>query len=364
MIKPKILYVDDEHQNLTIFSSLLRTKYEVLTSVTVSGAYDILHEHKDIPIVISDERMPEQRGITFLENVKTINPDCIRVLLTGFADKEVLEYAINKSGISCFIEKPWNETIVHVSLENAMELYNSKQLLKTRNAELQKSNDALTRFTYSASHEMRSPLTNILGIVKVSRLDSELKDLRNYFNLIESSVIHLDGFVKNLIGFYKNAGIELDFQEVDLKKIVDDIIASFKFIEGAKDVIYNVRIDSSQRFISDLTRIKMIMSNLITNAIKFQKNDGTPSEINIDFTLNDTEATLIVSDNGIGIDEVEQKKLFNMFYRSLHPRSGTGIGLFIVKETVEKLGGEITLSSQKEIGTTFNIKLLNNPMKK
>ena len=358
-MKPKILYVDDEHQNLTIFSSLLRTKYEVLTSVTVSGAYDILHEHKDIPIVISDERMPEQRGITFLENVKTINPDCIRVLLTGFADKEVLEYAINKSGISCFIEKPWNETIVHVSLENAMELYNSKQLLKTRNAELQKSNDALTRFTYSASHEMRSPLTNILGIVKVSRLDSDISDLRNYFNLIESSVIHLDGFVKNLIGFYKNAGIELEYHEVDLQKIVDVIVGSFKFIEGSKNITYNVNIDSAHKFVSDSARIKMILANLVTNAIKFQKNDGTPSEINITITVNSTEANIVVSDNGIGIDEEEQKKLFNMFYRSLHPRSGTGIGLFIVKETVEKLGGKIVLSSKKEVGTTFNITLAN-----
>jgi signal transduction histidine kinase len=363
-MKPKILYVDDEHQNLTIFSSLLRTKYEVLTSVTVSGAYDILHEHKDIPIVIADERMPEQRGITFLENVKTINPDCIRILLTGFADKEVLEYAINKSGISCFIEKPWNETIVHVSLENAMELYDSRQILRTRNVELQKANDALTRFTYSASHEMRSPLTNILGIVKVSRLENDVEDLKNYFNLIESSVIHLDGFVKNLIGYYKNAGIELEYHPVDLQRIVDDIIGSFRFIEGSKDIRYNVNIDSSRKLISDATRLKMVLTNLVTNAIKFQKNDGTPSEINISSTVNDDEATIIISDNGIGIDEEEQKKLFNMFYRSLHPRSGTGIGLFIVKETVEKLGGKITLTSQKEVGTTFKITLQNHPVKK
>jgi len=363
-MKPKILYVDDEHQNLTIFSSLLRTKYDVLTSVTVSGAYDILHEHKDIPIVIADERMPEQRGITFLENVKTISPDCVRILLTGFADKEVLEYAINRSGISVFIEKPWNETIVWVSLDNAMELYNSRQNLKTRNVELQKANDALTRFTYSASHEMRSPLTNILGIVKVSRLENNLEELKNYFNLIESSVIHLDGFVKNLIGYYKNAGIDLEAHEVDLKKITDDIIGSFKFIEGSKNIIYNVDIHQSSKFISDATRIKMIMTNLVTNAIKFQKNDGTQSEINIKVDINESEAVIIISDNGIGIDEEEQKKLFNMFYRSLHPRSGTGIGLFIVKETVEKLGGTITLSSQKEVGTTFKITLANNLNKK
>ncbi len=363
-MKPKILYVDDEHQNLTIFASLLRTKYEVLTSVTVSGAYDILHEHTDIPIVIADERMPEQRGITFLENVKTISPDCVRILLTGFADKEVLEYAINKSGISCFIEKPWNETIVWVSLENAMELFNSRQILKTRNNELQKANDALTRFTYSASHEMRSPLTNILGIVKVSRLEDDINELKNYFNLIESSVIHLDGFVKNLIGYYKNAGIELEFHEVNLQKIVDDIIGSFSFIEGSKNIKYTVKIEQSDKFISDGTRIKMILTNLVTNAIKFQKNDGTLSEIIINADINDREATIIISDNGIGIDEEEQKKLFNMFYRSLHPRSGTGIGLFIVKETVEKLGGKITLTSQREVGTTFKITLANNLLKK
>lgn len=363
-MRPKILYVDDEHQNLTIFASLLRKQYEVLTSVTVSGAYDILHEHKDIPIVVADERMPEQRGITFLENVKTINPDCIRILLTGFADKEVLEYAINKSGISFFIEKPWNETILHISLENAIELYDSRQILRLRNVELQKANDALTRFTYSASHEMRSPLTNILGIVKVSRLDNDIEDLKNYFNMIESSVIHLDGFVKNLIGYYKNAGIDLEFHEVDIQKIIDEIIGAFKFIEGSKNITYNVSVEGTEKLISDATRIKMVMTNLVTNAIKFQKNDGTPSVINIHVNINASEASIVISDNGIGIDEEEQKKLFNMFYRSLHPRSGTGIGLFIVKETIEKLGGSITLTSQKEVGTTFKISLLNHLVKK
>jgi signal transduction histidine kinase len=362
-MKPKILYVDDEHQNLTIFSSLLRTKYQVLTSVTVSGAYEILHEHADIPIVIADERMPEQRGITFLENVKTISPDCVRILLTGFADKEVLEYAINKSGISYFIEKPWNETMVWVSLENAMEIYNSRQVLKTRNIELQKANDALTRFTYSASHEMRSPLTNILGIVKVSRLENNLDDLKNYFNLIESSVIHLDGFVKNLIGYYKNAGIEIEYQEVDLQKIVDEIIGSFKFIEGSRNIKYSVNIQQLEKFISDPTRIKMILTNLVTNAIKFQKNDHA-SEITINAVIDSKTATITIKDNGIGINEEEQKKLFNMFYRSLHPRSGTGIGLFIVKETVEKLGGKITLTSEKEVGTSFKISLVNNLLNK
>ena len=108
----------------------------------------------------------------------------------------------------------------------------------------------------------------------------------------------------------------------------------------------------------------MILTNLVTNAIKFQKNDGSGSEIVINANIDDKNADIVISDNGIGIDEEEQKKLFNMFYRSLHPRSGTGIGLFIVKETVEKLAGKITLTSQKEVGTTFKISLPNNILKK
>ena len=75
----------------------------------------------------------------------------------------------------------------------------------------------------------------------------------------------------------------------------------------------------------------MVLTNLITNAIKFQKTDGSTSEIRVDAKINEAEANIVISDNGIGIDEEEQKKLFSMFYRSVHPRSGTGIGLFIVK---------------------------------
>lgn len=320
----------------------------------------MLEEHKDISIVIADERMPEQRGIAFLEQVKAINPDCIRILLTGFADKEVLEYAINKSGISFFIEKPWNEAIVFVSLENAIELYDSRQILKLRNIELQKANDALIRFTYSASHEMRSPLTNILGIIKVSRLENDVEDLKNYFNLIESSVIHLDGFVKNLIGYYKNSGIDVEYHEVDLRKIIGEITDSFNFIEGAKNINYIVNIDNSHKLVSDAIRLKMVLTNLITNAIKFQKTDGSTSEIRVDAKINEAEANIVISDNGIGIDKEKTKEIIQYVLSLRTPRSGTGIGLFIVKETLEKLGGTITMTSQKDIGTTFNITLTNH----
>jgi two-component system sensor histidine kinase/response regulator len=358
-MKSKILYVDDEQQNLTIFTSLLRRKYKVLTSLTVSGANELLAEYPDIKVVIADERMPEQRGIEFLESVKNNHPGSIRILLTAFADKETLDYAINKSNISYFVEKPWNEGILEITIENAVDLYESRQVLKLKNTELQKANDALTRLVYSASHEMRAPLTNILGIVKVSRIESDHAQLKEYFDLVETSVLQLDEFIKNLIGYYKNTRVENDYREIDMSKLVNDIIRSFQFIEGASAIRYNVNIVQDERLVSDETRLKMIIMNLISNAIKFQKNDGTQAEISIDIMVQNNQAEIKIGDNGIGMTPKEQEKIFGMFNKSTHPRSGSGIGLFIVKEAVEKLDGKIYLNSVKGKGTDFEIILAN-----
>jgi len=358
-MKSKILYVDDEQQNLTIFTSLLRRKYKVLTSLTVSGANEILAEFHDVKVVIADERMPEQRGIEFLESVKRAHPDSIRILLTAFADKETLDYAINKSNISYFVEKPWNEGILEITIENAIELYESKQILKSKNTELQKANDALTRLVYSASHEMRAPLTNILGIVKVSRIENDITQLKEYFDLVETSVLQLDEFIKNLIGYYKNTRVENDYRELQMEKLINDTIKSFQFIDGASAINYKVNIVQNEKFVSDETRLKMIIMNLISNAIKFQKNDGSAAEIVIDILVENNQADIKISDNGIGMSAKEQEKIFGMFNKSTHPRSGSGIGLFIVKEAVEKLDGKIYLNSVKGKGTNFEI-ILNN----
>lgn len=357
MSKPKILYVDDEALNLSAFASLLRRKFQVLTADRVHDAYALIEAHPDIQVVVADERMPDQRGILFLEEVKQRKPDCIRILLTAFADTEVLNYAINKSGISFFVEKPWNENILQVTLDNAVELFQSKTDLKEKNTALQKTNDALTRLVYSASHEMRAPLTNILGLVKIAREEDDMQELKSYFDIIETSVMQLDDFLRKLIGYYKNTRVENELNAIDFTVLANEIIEQTKFIDGAGNIDFNVQVTQAGPFVSDATRIKMILMNLISNAIKFQKSDGSRGSISITVEADSNVARIRLHDTGVGIEPEEQERIFSMFYKSMHPRSGTGIGLFIVKETTDKLKGKILLTASGPEGTTFEIQL-------
>lgn len=357
MSKPKILYVDDEAVNLSAFASLLRRKYTVLTAERVSEAFALLNAHPDVQVIVADERMPEQRGILFLEEVKQRMPESIRILLTAFADTEVLHYAINKSGISYFVEKPWNENILEVTLDNAVELYQSKTDIKEKNIALQKTNDALTRLVYSASHEMRAPLTNILGLVKIAQVEEDIQEMRSYFDIIETSVLQLDDFLRKLIGYYKNTRVENELNDIDFSALTDEIIEQTKFIDGASNIRFEVSVSQSGTFVSDATRIKMILMNLISNAIKFQKSDGNPGRIFITITSDEAQARIVLKDEGVGIEPEEQERIFSMFYKSMHPRSGTGIGLFIVKESIDKLKGKIFLNASGPEGTTFEIQI-------
>ncbi|WP_129127399.1 response regulator [Geomonas oryzae] len=118
--KPRLLYVDDERPNLVALRALLRDTYEVFVAETTDEAFALLSGH-DIPLVVSDQRMPGMTGTEFLEKVAAIYPDCIRMILTGYSDIDAVINAINRSQIYYYFKKPWNETEIRLTLSNALE---------------------------------------------------------------------------------------------------------------------------------------------------------------------------------------------------------------------------------------------------
>ncbi len=126
-----LLYVDDEAQNLISFKAAFRREYEVLTAGSGQEGMDIMHKN-DVQVVISDQRMPHMTGVEFLEQVRLEFPDTIRMVLTGFSDVEAIIQAINNGQVFRYITKPWDETELRMTLENARNLYE----LKARNQQL------------------------------------------------------------------------------------------------------------------------------------------------------------------------------------------------------------------------------------
>lgn len=350
--KSNILYVDDEQNNLTGFKATFRRDYNIFTAESAEKAMELLREN-DFEVIISDQRMPDMTGVEFFESIKDDYPDSVRMLLTGYADIESVIKAINEGNVYRYITKPWEEQDLKLTIDNAIEFYNAKNDLRIRNIELEKAYTELEKFVYSASHDMRAPLASILGIVQLAKMENENSDFEDYLNKIETSVEKLDNFIQNIIAYYRSEKLVIQSAEINFEQLIKDAVSSLEFYESAPEINFNMEINQNTIFKNDESRLKLIVNNLLSNAIRYQKPDNKEKRIDIKVDVDDNQAKIVVQDNGVGIEPENINKVFEMFYTTTSGNSGSGIGLYIVKDTVDKLSGTIEVESTPGIGTTF-----------
>jgi PAS domain S-box-containing protein len=224
--------------------------------------------------------------------------------------------------------------------------------------ELKIRNGELDNFVYKVSHDLRAPLSSILGLVNLAKLPGNTDNPMDYIDIIGSKVEHLDHFIGDVLSHSKNLKMEISTAKVDFDRIIQQTFSDLNYLDGTQDMKRSVKIEGIE-FFSDPWRISEIMRNLISNAIKYRRLENVVCEINIKITIDHLRAEIIFSDNGIGINESNLSKIFEMFYRATEQSDGSGIGLYIVKNAVEKLGGQIYVASRVGQGTRFNIILPN-----
>lgn len=353
----KILYIDDELHNLSSFKASFRRQYEIYTATSAKEAIELL-KAVEVNIIISDQRMPDITGVEFFKNIKKEYPDPIRILLTGYTDIEALADAINEGDIYRYVTKPWNDLDLHNSILNAYDAYTSKIALRKKVAELQKSNDELNRFIYSISHELRAPLASALGIINIVKMEGKYHSTDDYWELIESCSLKLEYYIAKTLQYYKNNRFEVINEKVDFKKLVNELLALHKSANDYHDINYTVDIVQDIDFLGDDFRIELIMGNLISNAIKYQKPEEQNKKVDIAVRVSATDAQISITDNGLGILEDHMNRVFTQFFKSKN-QTGTGLGLFIVKEALDKINGTIRVESDAVKGTRFLIKIPN-----
>jgi PAS domain S-box-containing protein len=224
--------------------------------------------------------------------------------------------------------------------------------------ELKIRNIELDNFVYKVSHDLRAPLSSILGLVNLAKLPGNTDNPMDYIDIIGEKVQALDHFIGDVLSHSKNLKMDVTTSMVDFEKIIARTFEDLNYLDGAKDMKRLVKIEGIT-FYSDPWRISEILRNLISNAIKYRQFNGVQSEISIKILVDHLRAEISFADNGIGINAENLSKVFEMFYRATEQSDGSGIGLYIVKNAVEKLGGQISVASQPLQGTRFNIILPN-----
>lgn len=354
----KVLYIDDESNNLGIFKAGFRFNFDIYTADSAEAGWEILRKEK-VHVIVADQRMPKTTGVEFFAEVVKEYPDPIRILLTGYADIEAVISAINSGQVYRYLKKPWDSTELLLTIENAYETYLARQELKAKNILLTKTNEELNRFVYSASHDLKAPIMSVLGLLKVAELEGDKKDTEKYFSMINSSVKQLELFIHNIINYYKNTRMVEAVNEIDFSKIISETLHSYEYFEFNTQTEVKLDVVQKQDFFSDEFRIRVIFNNLISNAIKYQRKDEVNKLIHVSCVVDNDIATISIKDNGIGIKQEYIVNIYNMFYRATRESTGSGIGLYIVKEAVDKIYGDIRVDSTENVGTTFHITIPN-----
>lgn len=356
--KIRVLYLDDEENNLRSFKAAFRREYDVYTATTSEQAFNVVKSIKP-QVIFSDQRMPVTTGVEFFNAVRQIFPDPVRILITGYTDVNDIIDAINKGHIYRYITKPWSEHEIRVAIDNAYDLYQTRKVLDNKIEELEKSNHELSSFIYSASHDLRAPVASTLGLIRVARHEVVDEVSRDYLDKIDRSTKELDIFVSNIIDFYKNSRQREISEEFQFKELLEDVLENVKSHLDSADPLIDFDITQKGAFKGDVFRMRIIFSQLISNAIKFKKEDQDRARIKITIIADLNEAHIEVEDKGIGILKDHMHKVFQIFFKTSDQSAGSGIGLYIVKEALDKMNGSIAVDSKPGDGTLFSIKIPN-----
>ena len=230
--------------------------------------------------------------------------------------------------------------------------------LKQHSMELKKVNNELDNFVYHASHEFRAPLRSILGLTNLIKQEQNLESIMLCVDMIIQSTQSLDEVVQNALALTKNKRVESAFTSIHWQDKLNTFLENLADAKRNRRIKFDTLVNQTSVFYSDLSRINIIIGELLANAIRFTKHLELP-EIQVRIYANPHKVTIRIGDNGEGIPSDELPKIFDMFYRGSESSQGSGLGLYIVKNAVNKLNGMVYVTSEEGAGTTFTVELPN-----
>ena len=248
--------------------------------------------------------------------------------------------------------------LMAVYLLISLNHYNASQLV-ANNRMLVKTNSELDRFVYSTSHDLRAPLTSVMGLISIAERSDNIVDVKNYMNMMRDRMHSLDKFIKDITDYSRNNRLGIRREKISLADLAAEVWESLKYAPEAEHIQFVIDIPTDVEIESDKTRLRVVISNLIANAVRYHDKRKLDQFIRLGFETNGGVFSIQVEDNGQGIDPEYHTKIFDMFYRANEESKGSGLGLYIVKEALAKLSGSIYLESSPGVGSTFIVRLPN-----
>jgi PAS domain S-box-containing protein len=334
---------------------------DMITRHDIYGVYNYISNSSYTLLGYSPEDMIGKSAYDFLHSE---DAEIIRAGLMDFVSKGLGVYTASyrykkKDGKYVWIESTNKLTLKEGSdeIEGVISISRDISERKAFELRLEEKIKELDTFIYRSSHDLKGPLSSLQGLLNVAK--SEIKDVNSlqYFNLIERSVLHLDTILMDLLNITKITQGSLTIVDINLKETITNIINSFENLPEHQNITWTLDFDDCPLLQLDKSLINNIFQNLIINAIKYRDKDKITSIIKIKTTCLADQLIVEIEDNGEGIPESLQRNVFDMFFRGNSKSTGTGLGLYIVKNAIEKIGGRIILESEEKKGSIFTIYL-------
>lgn len=351
-----VMIVDDEAIIRDLCRRALNT-YRVVEACNGEEAL-ALFEKGGIDVILTDVMMPKMGGIELLKRLKKIEPTILVIVMTGFAEKDVILNAL-KADADDFITKPLNL----LQLKTAIEKSLIKKALKEEIANLKSLDQFKTNFLSIVSHKFRTPITSIslfLQNFAGGVYDPEDSTFQRNVDLIHAEAKYLEQLVADLLAFSRvmdtNVGLKLEPCELD--KMIPDFFAQSREVAGKPGINASFDIDVLPPIMLDRNKITFAVKQIIDNAYKFSGKEG---KVTVSLKNSNGGYRITVEDEGSGIAREDLPKIFEKFYQidTWHTGQirGFGLGLFYAKEFIRLHNGSISVDSEPGKGTRFVITL-------
>lgn len=232
--------------------------------------------------------------------------------------------------------------------------------LEEKNQELTTLNQELDRFVYSMSHDLRAPIASVIGLINLSRDTDSQEELHKLMDMKTEALERLDQYIKDVIDYSRNKRVGADMKEVHLAALLEKSMSEVRFFASDADLNLEIDVAPGIVLLSDPMRLRIVLNNLLSNAFKYRDRLKSKQWVRVHAEYDNDLLRLSVSDNGIGIKKEYLERIWEMFFRGTSEGSGSGLGLYILNESVTMLGGTVKVESTLGEGTAFYVEIPNN----